>query len=203
MTLYKEGSYDKAIQAYDKVIEVDPLYSPAWCFRGYALTELGKYDEAVKSYDKATAINPDYSYAWDGKGLALYKMGSFEEAITCFNKAIDATSSDIIIPDLSAWTNKCASFLALGKENEYIDCSSATVRECDKAIKMNQDDANNWFDKGLALSRLQKYDEAVLAYDKAIKIDPNIADGWIYKAIALYAQGKFDEVLQVLLLLIF
>ena len=45
--------YTKAIEYYDKAIELNPQYAVAWDNKGMVLARLGKYNEAVKCYDKA------------------------------------------------------------------------------------------------------------------------------------------------------
>ena len=42
----------------------------------------------------------------------------------------------------------------------------------DKAIEINPQDSDAWYNKGLALTKLNKYDEAMKTYDKAIEIHP-------------------------------
>ena len=39
-----------------------------------------------------------------------------------------------------------------------------------------QPTAEEWLNRGAALSNESKYDEAVKAYDEAIKLDPDFAD---------------------------
>ncbi len=50
---YRNGSYDKAIQAYDKAIKINNLSADAFYKEGNALFELGAYDEAIRVYNKA------------------------------------------------------------------------------------------------------------------------------------------------------
>ncbi len=50
--LMNSEKYDEAIKAYDKAIEVNPLDSRAWYYKGVALSELGKLDEAQKDFAK-------------------------------------------------------------------------------------------------------------------------------------------------------
>jgi tetratricopeptide (TPR) repeat protein len=59
-----------------------------------------------------------------------------------------------------------------------------------------QQTAENWFDKGTALSNHGKYDEAIKAYDEAIKLDPNYAAAWNDRGIALDESGKYEEAIQ-------
>ena len=47
------NKFDKAINAYDKAIEVNPQDSMAWNNKGNSLQKLNKSDEAITAYDKA------------------------------------------------------------------------------------------------------------------------------------------------------
>jgi tetratricopeptide (TPR) repeat protein len=49
--------------------------------------------------------------------------------------------------------------------------------------------------KGVELSDLCKYDEALSNYEKAIDLDPNRLDSWIKKADVLSNLGRYDEAL--------
>jgi tetratricopeptide (TPR) repeat protein len=50
-----------------------------------------------------------------------------------------------------------------------------------------------WYNKGIALEKLGKIDETILAYDQATKLKPDFAEVWHYKAIALKLRGRFQE----------
>jgi len=53
-----------------------------------------------------------------------------------------------------------------------------------------------WVNKGFALIRQSKYDEAIKAFDKAIELNPQYADPLSNKGVALYDQGKCDEAIK-------
>lgn len=92
-SLYAQGRYEEAIQAYDKVIEMDPLSPDAWNGKGDAFQKLGKYEEAIEAYDKTIEMDqsyvedPLYVHAWNSKGDALSKLGRDEEGRLCYEKA--------------------------------------------------------------------------------------------------------------------
>src|SRR5660398_150697 len=47
--------------------------------------------------------------------------------------------------------------------------------------------------KGFALNRLGKYQEAITAFDKALEIDPQDRTAWNNKGLALANLGKYQE----------
>ncbi len=59
------------------------------------------------------------------------------------------------------------------------------VWAADQAIKKNPKDANAWATKGIGLTVLGKYEEAITACDQAINLDPNYAFAWYSKGLTL------------------
>jgi tetratricopeptide (TPR) repeat protein len=57
----------------------------------------------------------------------------------------------------------------------------------DKAIGLDQKDASAYYNKGVALGNLEKYEEAIACYDKAIGLDQKNVNAYINKGVA---QGK-------------
>jgi tetratricopeptide (TPR) repeat protein len=60
----------------------------------------------------------------------------------------------------------------------------------------NATDSLAWSNKGVALIKLGRYEEALQAADKAIKLDPNLALAWSIKGIALIDLGRYEEAVQ-------
>ena len=50
-----------------------------------------------------------------------------------------------------------------------------------------------WNNKGLALDKLGRYQEAVDSYEKALKIDPGYVKAWNNKGLALDKLGRYQE----------
>jgi tetratricopeptide (TPR) repeat protein len=65
------------------------------------------------------------------------------------------------------------------------------IKAFEKAIEVNPNDLDAWYNKGVALGKLCKFDEAIKAYDKAIEINPNDSDVWYNKGLALDSLNKF------------
>ena len=142
---YDERNYQRAIEHYDKAIEIKPDDAMAWHNKGVALGELGRYEDALKAYDKAIEIEPDYATAWHNKGIALGKLGRYDDALKAYNKAIE------IKPDYTkAWYNKaCVYSLNDNKENALKNLSKAIEldqKDKEKA-KKDEDFKNLWYDE--------------------------------------------------------
>jgi tetratricopeptide (TPR) repeat protein len=86
---YFLGEYNKAIECFNKAIDLNPKSEKAWANKGNALIKLGKYNEALQACDKAIKINPKSSIAWFNKGYAFIKLGDPVEANQAYDMAIE------------------------------------------------------------------------------------------------------------------
>jgi tetratricopeptide (TPR) repeat protein len=53
----KAGNYEKAIECYNKTIELDPNYAGAYNNRGIAYAKLGHYERAMEDFEKVIELN--------------------------------------------------------------------------------------------------------------------------------------------------
>lgn len=65
----------------------------------------------------------------------------------------------------------------------------------DKALEVDPNHVSAWNNKGIILSRLERFEEAIECYDKAIEIEPQYANAWYNKANALrnFGQSLVDK----------
>jgi len=66
----------------------------------------------------------------------------------------------------------------------------------DKAIEINPQNSTAWNNTGVDLNKLNKFDEAIIAYNKAIEINPQNAYAWGGKGYALSKLNKSDEAIK-------
>jgi type IV pilus biogenesis/stability protein PilW len=85
---YNEREIPKAIQAYQRAIELDPSYIEAYNNLGIIYQELGDFENALKVYQKAIEINPRYEKAYNNLGILFYLQDRYEEALESFQKAL-------------------------------------------------------------------------------------------------------------------
>jgi tetratricopeptide (TPR) repeat protein len=88
-TRFDQGRYEESLQAYDKVIQINPQNAAAWNNRGIDLGLLNKYDDALQSFLRATSINSSFAEAWFNVGIAYDFFGEYENAINAYTKATE------------------------------------------------------------------------------------------------------------------
>jgi tetratricopeptide (TPR) repeat protein len=79
----------KALEYFDKAIELNPLNFIAWMNKGLIFKKLNMQDEAIMCYDRAIQIKPKYPNSWINKGVLLGCIGKIQEAIECFETVLD------------------------------------------------------------------------------------------------------------------
>lgn len=82
-----EENYNKAIEYYDKALDLDSTKPHIWCNKGVALAELGSYEEALECFDKAINLDPKFPEAWINKGLVLFEIEGEKEIDDIFRQA--------------------------------------------------------------------------------------------------------------------
>ncbi|MFB2973724.1 tetratricopeptide repeat protein [Aerosakkonema sp. BLCC-F183] len=63
----------------------------------------------------------------------------------------------------------------------------------DKAVSLNPNYHDAWFNRGIALKDLGRYEEAILSYDRALDIQPNSHENWMNRGAALRSLGRLEE----------
>jgi Flp pilus assembly protein TadD len=91
-----QREFSKAIQAYQKVIELDPTYIEAYNNLGIIYQEMGDMDKAFEAYQKSIEINPQYEKGYNNLGILYYLRGRNEEAMEAFQKALAINSNNIV-----------------------------------------------------------------------------------------------------------
>jgi superkiller protein 3 len=74
VTLQEQGKLDAAIVAYQRALEIKPVYAEAYYNMGNALQEQGKFDAAIAAYQRALEITPAYAEAYNNMVKALQEQ---------------------------------------------------------------------------------------------------------------------------------
>lgn len=95
---FDKGEYEKAIEQYDKALELDPNYYQAQFNKGDALYRSEKYADAIQEFEKVTAEEiPDQvkSSAFHNIGNAQLNAEKYEEAVEAYKKSLRLNPEDL------------------------------------------------------------------------------------------------------------
>ena len=80
--------YDKAIEDFERVLEIDSDNERAYYFRGIAYMNKGEFDKAEKDLTSSIMRNHKRGAAFFARGLAHGELGHEDEAMRDFKTAI-------------------------------------------------------------------------------------------------------------------
>lgn len=155
----ESGQTKNAIAAWRKAVELDPGMRKAWFNLGVNLRRSNQVEAAVAAYDSLLLRFPNDERAWYNRAIALRNLGQNKRAIQSYRMALEAD------PDyIAAWMN-------LGGLHADQRNWGAAARAYLEAVHRAPDDAEARFNLGLQLRRLNREDEAVLAFEQSAQLD--------------------------------
>jgi tetratricopeptide (TPR) repeat protein len=83
------AQWDDAIDAYRRVVAIDPSYAAAWNNLGLLLHRLGRHQEAREAYVAALTQDPDCCEAVYNLGALSEDTGDTDDAIRCYRRALE------------------------------------------------------------------------------------------------------------------
>ena len=86
------AQWEDAIDAYRRVVSIDPTYAAAWNNLGLLLHRMGRYDEAGEAYLSALAQDPQCCEAAYNMGSLHEDRGEIEDAISDYRKALELSA---------------------------------------------------------------------------------------------------------------
>ena len=177
---YNQRETLKAIQAYQKAIELNPTYIEAYNNLGIIYQELGDFGRALETYQKATEINPQYEKAYNNLGILLLFKGRLEEATEAFQKA------------LAINPNNVESLINLGVLFKKQGQSDKGIEFYQKAIAVNPLRGETHYNIGLLYEEMENVELAVDHYQKFIQLSSKT-----YPVLASKVQSRVSYLLKV------
>jgi len=155
---YNQREFLKAIQSYQKVIELDPTYIEAYNNLGIIYQEIGNFDRAFGAYQKSIEINPQYEKGHNNLGILFYLKGRNEEALEAFQKALAINSNNI-----ESHINLGVLYKKQGQLNKAIESYQ-------KALDINPLHRETHYNIALLYEQLENIDLAIGHYQQFIKL---------------------------------
>ena len=84
--LYRQEEYEKAVEASDKLLKLNPANPSALTYKTLSYYYLEDYDNALNTVESALEIYPGYSRFLNLKAHILYSAGDENKALECLDK---------------------------------------------------------------------------------------------------------------------
>jgi tetratricopeptide (TPR) repeat protein len=81
--------WESAVDAYERVVAIDPTYAAAWNNLGLLQHRMGRYDRAKTCYERALAADESCCQAAFNLGSLQEDLGDFHAAITWYRLALE------------------------------------------------------------------------------------------------------------------
>ncbi|PWD99538.1 tetratricopeptide repeat protein [Marinilabilia rubra] len=99
---YSKGEYEKALEDYEKLLELSDRKGPVYNMIGYANLGLKNFEAAEKAFNKYIELESEKFNPYDSKGDYFMAAGDYGNAYKSFEKAL------AVNPDFEASQNKSA-----------------------------------------------------------------------------------------------
>lgn len=147
---------------------------------GVQLHDKGEYKAAISKYDEALSQNPKSILALAEKAFSLMMLNEYEEVQKTCRKCIviDPNSKQL----KTVYTTYANSYDMMGQPGK-------ALKTYDEGISKFPDFYHLYFNKGITLTQMEKYEKATLNFEKAIELNPKHASSHNALARVLYMQG--------------
>lgn len=154
-------SAERAEQLLDRAIDLSPNSGLLLLDKGQLLVKENRNREALDAFEQAAVFEPTLrpDIAVERAGV-LIQMNEFKAA------------REALFPFLSKGKQIPGMFFYYGAAFAYEEDLKKALEYFDKAARAFERDAAAWGNKGIALCKLRKYEEALIALDRSLALNP-------------------------------
>ena len=178
--LYKKAQYAKAIEYFEKAIDLDENYYPAYYNLALAYEMNGDNEEAANYYKKAVKIQPTLA-AYLSLAIMLFRLGNYSQTMYNIEKAKGLAGNDS--EKLCNIGHALSKIGKLSEANEFYN----------KAIEVDPMYTIAYYNLGVIHTKLGELDQAIESYMKVIEIEPDNAPALNNIGVAYERLGHLEK----------
>ena len=135
------------------------------CDQGQMLLRQSQAADALAIFERALLINDQNHTAWLWRAMALTDLGRFDDALASYDRALALQPESARI-----WNSKGALLMELGRVQPALECFDRALDLPPVGAAL---EASFLLNKGKALFRLERYQEARGALARSHQLDPS------------------------------
>ncbi len=216
---FKQKKYSLSLENYIKSAEADNNFAPAYFKKGLIFYLLDKFNDAIEAFERYDKLLPGSPRGKTYLAKARYGKAEYDEALGILNDvlAIDPNYSEAnkyaayVYIEKKDYTKAEEFFMKVKQEDlnseDYMKWSKIPADKeeyaksyelLDKAINLDSNDENVYFEYGKTLFKEKKYDEALLKLNKAIDLGILNVAAYVYAGISHFYLNQFNEGILIL-----
>lgn len=133
---------------------------------GIAYHDKGDYKGAISKYDSALAIDSNNFLALAEKAMTLLSLQEYDESIIYCQKAIKLYPESYGLRTV---------YVTYGNDLDMLKQTDKSIEIYNEGISKFPDFYQLYFNKGITLASINKYDQAILSFQKSAAINPKHA----------------------------
>ena len=170
---HKAGQSQQAHRLYAAILKAQPKHPDANHNIGLLTVGFGDIKLALPFFKTALEANPSMAQFWYSYIVALIKL----ERLTDGKVLLDQARSK-------------------GIKGVDFDQLEQKLNDANKALLIKPNEADGYYNMGVALQKQNKLEEAIEAYNKVLFIKPDYANAYNNMGTALQNQGKLKEAIE-------
>lgn len=179
--------YERAIEDYNRAIDLLPDYARAYASRGSAYRSLRDFEHALADYNRALELWPNYVWVYAGRGRTYSHLKEYQQSIQDLNHAIE------IEPDY-AWA-----YFVRGFTHLLVKDVAQARNDFIKSIELNPRGVNvRWMVEWSEMGRERPSAEVMQRLEAIIEVDPGDCWSLVCRGVVLWLSSHFEEALTLI-----
>lgn len=186
IALQAQEAYDRAIDAFEQALRIDPSFASTHYNLGQVQMRLGRWKLARERFERVLELRSGYldDYLWAAR--ASIEERRFSDAAAHLDAADRLFPADPQAPTLRA-------AIAIRRQDP-----GAALEHADEALRRDPEDPLAHSERAKALQLLGQEDEALLAFRRACDFGPELFEPHYNVAALLLARGASESALPYL-----
>ncbi len=138
----REKSYDRAVDAFTKAIELYPDAYPAYLGRAGARILLGQTEQVIDDFNAAIKIAPNKSIAYQMRAAYYQTHDNYDRAIADNTKALELKPANEVIPNI--YRSRAISYYLRDNLADFTTTENLekALKDFSKTIELDPNDAS-------------------------------------------------------------